>query len=232
MSIDLDIFAFKANDAVEPNISVNKEIEEISSPQPLQPHISLTGLEILVFDTETTGLRDTSTVVQLGYVLVDLAGNLIESYNKVLLTRPFEYMDPRAVSVHGSGQDDIQNMGVPRKAELLFFHALFQHAQEVGCKIVAHNASFDVRILNQTASTEGLAIRFDEKAVFCTMKASKSRCGLRQRDDRLKNPKNVELYQSLFGRLPDADCRMHDAGTDARITAECFVQGQILGWWT
>ena len=62
------------------------------------------------------------------------------------------------------------------------------------------------------------------------MKESKNRLGLKNKLNRLKPPKNIELYEALVGPVPEGT-KLHDALADVRLTAASYAAGVRKGWW-
>ena len=122
---------------------------------------------VLVIDTETTGLTYEDRVVTFAAILVDTAGLA----NARILTRhihlvfnPKRPCHPRATAVHG--HDDWTLSHQPRFAEeIAVIEGLFAEADQV----VAHNASFDMRFIRREFEIAGR--RLPELPVFCTMQA-------------------------------------------------------------
>jgi hypothetical protein len=120
--------------------------------------------------------------------------------------------------------------GVAPKPELAEFFVLVAAAEAVGVRLVAHNASFDVRALNKTAICQGLAPSLRSATMLCTMHNATRHCGLRQRGGkRVKEPSNVELFVVLFGRKPAE--QLHSALPDCCVTLASYVKGHKLKWW-
>ena len=108
--------------------------------------------------------------------------------------------------------------------------ALVAAAEAKGVRVVAHNASFDVRVLNHTAVCQGLAPLLRSASMLCTMHNATRHCGLREKGGRrLKAPRNEELYQFLFGRKPCE--QLHSALPDCRVTLAAYIEGHNRKWW-
>ena len=97
--------------------------------------------------------------------------------------------------------------------------------------MVAHNAIFDVKALWRTAAAHNVSMELTRDDVTCTMRVSRSVCGLTNKLGRTKNPSNVELYTYLFGNPPAEVDGVHDAKVDTRITLASFVHGRFRGYW-
>lgn len=181
----------------------------------------------MVFDTETSDFA--GVVIQLGVVFLDASGAECATYNKLWRIDDGVALNPRAVAVHRIGRDRLDAEGVEPRAELEWFARLVRDASARGCRLVAHNARFDAARLNHTAARHGIAPVVREEDVLCTMARGKWHCNLRRSDGRPKLPKNDELFRCLVGQAPDGE--LHDALTDARVTARCYTEGKARGWW-
>lgn len=186
----------------------------------------LNDMHIIVFDTETTTIG--GTVIQMGIVIAKQDGECVFEYDALWNTD--ERIHPDAQKIHHISQADLHKRGLDRSNEVEFVLGLFAQAIANNCALIAHNASFDVDVLNRTAHSHGLAsLCLQKDDVFCTMCHSRIYCGLMSRNGRLKMPKNEELYLFLFGCPPDGI--LHNALLDAHVTMKSFVEGRMRGWW-
>jgi len=99
--------------------------------------------EAFVLDTETTGLGDTDQAIHVA--VVSLHGRIV--LNTYL--RPSVPIHPKAHEQHGLTEDDLRDAPTGR-ALMPFLYDLF-----TSHSVCAYNASFDCRILNQTAAACG-----------------------------------------------------------------------------
>lgn len=189
---------------------------------------------VVAFDTETTGLR--GAVIQAALVEVDAHGTERSVFSGIVPPPDGYRLEPAAVAVHRITQRRIDAEGQPA---VPFFRTLvtaLKRARDDGKRVVAHNASFDVARLNETLVAHGM---HDEQVgtdlVFCTMHGSKRHCGLTNRRGAMRCPKNAELYELLTGEdvveAVTGGAALHDAATDARITARSYLEGRRRGWW-
>lgn len=122
---------------------------------------------VLVIDTETTGLTYEDRVVTFAGILLDtaeLANARIVTRHIHLVFNPERPCHPRATAVHG--HDDWTLSHQPRFAdEIEAIEGLFAEADHV----VAHNASFDMRFIRREFEIAGR--KLPERPVFCTMQA-------------------------------------------------------------
>lgn len=187
------------------------------SPPRSPPHSDL--WPVLVFDTETTGLSASDVVIQLGYVHMMSDGRVLAEYEKVL--RSSTPSNPFALRVHRISNETVRCSPHDAAAELRKFADLARQTLAAGGTLVAHNASFDVRLLQQTARLAGLP--FDLDPVFCTAKALKKV----PPSERGPTCKNADVYRFLGG----APMGMHHALNDAKATALIYLKGLQASWW-
>jgi len=170
----------------------------------------------VIFDTETTGMGKYDVVVELGYVIIGQCGELLREYSKLWSTDvPIAH---RAFAVHGISQAAIKEVGADAATELKAFWDLCTKVK----RLVAHNAAFDVRLLNQTADQVGVARC--TRGVFCTMQG----CKKRSVAERGPTCKNEDVYRFIGGHSVGV---AHRALEDCRKTAFIYNHGRALKWW-
>ena len=182
----------------------------------------------LVFDTETSGFG--GCVLNLGWVLAREDGVELASYDRLWQLPERERIHSRAFKAHRISKAQLMADGVDARPELGEFLALVAAALAAGIRVVAHNASFDVRHLNHTANVHKLPSSLRSASMLCTMHSATKHCGLRKRGDKaLKAPSNEELYTFLFKCKPPG--QLHRALPDCRVTLASFVEGRKRKWW-
>ncbi|MCB9138993.1 MAG: DNA polymerase III subunit epsilon [Caldilineaceae bacterium] len=120
--------------------------------QPKQDQELLTLLAYTVFDTETTGLdpaRD--DIINIGAVRI-VNGHLLHQEAIDYLIDPGRSIPPAATAIHGITNEMV--MGKPSIDVVLPRFARFVDATV----LVAHNAAFDLRILQNYADTTGVRL--------------------------------------------------------------------------
>jgi len=159
----------------------------------------------LFFDTETTGLPrnwraplddldNWPRMVQIAWLLYDFKGNLIESKNYIIKPEGFD---------------------IPEELQQLMEKADY---------LVAHNMSFDEKIVGAEFLRKEMDNIIDLKKKICTMQCSTDICMI-DGPYGYKWPKLSELYYQLFGKeFNDA----HNALNDINATAECFWEMKRL----
>lgn len=178
----------------------------------------------LFFDTETTGLprnwnaptTDTDNwprLVQLAWQLHDAEGHKIGENN--LIIKPNGFIIPTDASrVHGITQDRANLEGIPIRDALEIFAEALGHAKH----LVAHNMSFDEKIVGAEFLRNDMVDPVASKAKICTMLTSVDFCAI-QGNRGYKWPKLAELHQILFG---EGFAEAHNAAADINATAKCF----------
>lgn len=170
-------------------------------------------MNILFFDTETTGLvrnwnvaedERNPKLVQLGCVLTTAGGRVLNTFSSIV--KPEGYDIPEeAANVHGITTEIAMREGHPLKEVVGWFLRLNSNAN----LIVAHNFKFDSIIIRKAISECMKSCVFP--ASYCTMLESTSLCELPSQRGGFKWPKLKEAYQFFFNEdLVDA----HDALTD------------------
>lgn len=103
--------------------------------------------DVLILDTETTGLDDRAEVVEVA--VVDTAGDLrFDS-----LVTPVGPISPDVSAFHGITRSLLEETGAPAWPEV---HGELNALLAGACAVLAWNAPFDQRMLRQTANRHGL----------------------------------------------------------------------------
>lgn len=188
-------------------------------------------MKYLFFDTETTGLpRDWKApvtnlnnwprLVQLAYGLYDDNGNKIIEGNHII--KPDGFIIPRESSnIHGITQERALREGNP------ISNVLNDFINHIGKSdvLVAHNMSFDEKIVGAEFLRSGDIDYTNKKRKICTMQSTTDFCAIPGYYG-YKWPTLQELHTKLFGRgFEDA----HDAYIDVSITIKCFFELKRLG---
>jgi len=182
---------------------------------------------LLFVDTETTGLPKPASddferwprVVQLAWSLYDHDG-FCESANSFIIY-PTDFTIPHdAASIHGISTDRAKKEGVSLHKVLPEFNADVKKATT----IIAHNAEFDLPIVNTEFMRCKLETDLLKKQRFCTMKTPKiiSYCRLPSPSGRgYKWPTLTQLHVQLFEtEFTDS----HKAGADVEACAKCYFE--------
>lgn len=178
----------------------------------------------LFFDTESTGLpinwkapltdlNNWPRLVQLAYLCFDRAGNQTGSGNYIV--KPEGFSIPReATAIHGISTSKALSEGIELKRVMDEFLAKVCMAEV----LVAHNMSFDEKIVGAEFLRLGMENSLSAKKKICTMNESVNFCAIKSAYG-YKWPKLSELHQKLFNSGFEES---HNAIVDVAITAKCF----------
>jgi len=178
----------------------------------------------LFFDTETTGLPRSwnapvtdvdnwPRLVQLAWLTYDKEGNKMDGGDYIV--KPEGFTIPAETSrIHGITTERAEREGVNLRRLL----EQFQNQIDMATHIVAHNLSFDEKIMGAEFLRNKLPWNIEKKEKICTMMRSIDFCAIPSSRG-FKYPRLSELHVKLFGvDFPDA----HNAAVDIEMTAKCF----------
>ncbi len=179
---------------------------------------------ILFFDTETTGLpkdwkapltdfKNWPRMVQLAYIFTDNDGDVISQGDYII--KPDGYTIPTESSaIHGISTERAIIEGIDLRFVLDEFYTLISKAEY----LVAHNISFDEKIVGAEFLRNKMQDSISSKRKICTMKSSTDFCAI-DGSYGYKWPSLSELYYKLFhSNFEEA----HNAAVDINATAKCF----------
>lgn len=111
-------------------------------------------MKFVVFDTEDTGVGRKDEVIQIGGILLDEKLNMLRPFNEYFLSSVPVHKDAAAVTGLGSKQSQL--LGRDRYFEDFYWENqdLFSEDDITWC---AYNASYDIRMVNQTLQNNGIA---------------------------------------------------------------------------
>ena len=185
----------------------------------------------LFFDTETTGLprnwkapvtdlNNWPRMIQIAWILSDDKGNRLESADFIIRPENFE-IPVEASKIHSISTEKAMSDGEVLNKVLTHFNGLVEKADF----IVAHNISFDEKIVGAEFLRKQVRTNFERKAKLCTMKSSTDYCQLSGHYG-YKWPKLSELHIKLFGKDFEG---AHDASADINATEKCFWEMRKMG---
>ncbi len=185
----------------------------------------------LFFDTETTGLPKNwkapisdldnwPRMIQLAYLLSDSEGNKMAGGDFIIKPVGFTIPD-EAARIHGISTDRAEREGKDLKVVL----SEFQAAVDQATYLVAHNMSFDEKIVGAEFLRNKLQDRLQAKRRICTMQSSTNYCAL-PGPYGYKWPKLEELHRKLFQKGFD---EAHNAAADVSAMTKCFWELKRLG---
>ena len=185
----------------------------------------------LFFDTETTGLprnwkapvsdlNNWPRLVQLAWLHYDNDGNKIGGNNFII--KPVGFTIPSDASrVHGISTEKAMSEGVALQDVLNEFQTFISKSNY----LVAHNISFDEKIVGAEFLRNKMINSIPKMNKICTMEKSTNYCKLNGPYG-YKWPKLSELHFKLFGT---GFAEAHNAAVDINATAKCFWQMKKIG---
>lgn len=185
----------------------------------------------LFFDTETTGLPrnwkapitdldNWPRLVQLAYLFYDDTGNKVSGGD--YLIKPVGFTIPEdAARIHGISTELALKEGKDLGPVLQGFQEMVARAGY----LIAHNISFDEKIIGAEFLRNGMDNSLPSKTRICTMHSSTNYCALPGTCG-YKWPKLSELHFKLFQKGFD---EAHNAAADISATARCFWELKRLG---
>jgi len=177
-------------------------------------------MNILFFDTETTGLPKKFTdhplkwprLVQISWAL-QRGGKVFAACDNKVKPDGFE-IPQQATAIHGITTAQAELFGFPLKQAMTRFGKAWRQADLVVC----HNWDYDINIVDGEACRLWGKPVFKEKPKFCTMKAGAGLCKGTHAGCS-KYPKLTELHRHLVG------CGFkgaHDSSADMYATRRIF----------
>jgi len=174
--------------------------------------------EWVAFDTETTGLGPDARIVEIG-IVVFVQGEPVHEYSQLLCPDGVNWEDPnvqKAMEVNGISQEDLK--GKPTFAEV-YPRVLLELSLDVW---VAHNASFDMQMLEQECSRIGKP-KPEPAILVCTKNLS----------SHLRMARTGNRLSEVAARYKVAQASAHRAVVDARtcglVLSSMVEQGSLPG---
>ena len=191
-------------------------------------------MKILVFDTETTGLPERVNnkypnientdkwpyVIQLSYILYDTElQTMIEYQDNIIKLAPNIKISSESTKIHGINRSLSNRKGIPITDAI---NSFIKTLAKADC-IVAHNLSFDKRMIQVELFRLDSIDCFIGKDEHCTMKSNINYCAIekigRNGDTYYKYPRLSELYHKMFGIIPKGT---HNSMVDVLICLRCY----------
>ena len=194
--------------------------------------------KILFFDTETSGFITKALsaddpkqawTVQVGAILANKDEDIAKM--NTIIKANGRSMNYHAQKIHGISPERADAEGVEELEAAEEFGLLLHQADLMVC----HNLAFDIKYVrhlmernSDDLSDEARSAFYLDMPGYCTMqdKAVVKFCGLKNKANRPKWPKLVELYEILFEESFDD---AHDAFADISATKRCFFALLDLG---
>ena len=180
----------------------------------------------LIFDTETTGLPKNwkapvsdidnwPRLVQIAWLQCDNSGNVLSSSDYIV--KPQGFTIPKdAEKIHRISNEKAMTEGVALKKVLNHFSIAIN---ESNC-LVAHNMSFDEKIVGAEFIRENIKNKLFDIPRICTMESSTDYCKL-PGPYGYKWPSLSELHYKLFNHNFE---EAHNANIDVKACAKCFFK--------
>jgi DNA polymerase-3 subunit epsilon len=155
-----------------------------------------------VVDVETSGLAPRHRVLQVGLVVVDGDGTVLDRWSSLLAPRSRWFFRVGPTSLHGIHRRDLRH--APSADTVLRELS----SRLVGSRFVAHNAPFDIGFLQRAAARHSVDLSIN--APLCTLRMSRAL----DPDHRLRH-RLADVCERYGVEL----VRPHDALADADATA-------------
>lgn len=164
-------------------------------------------MNIIAFDTETTGLspRSGARIIEIGAVKIS-QGEIVDEFHSLVATNAS--ISPHAQAVHGISKAMLRGQPKPGEVFSKFYEFIDQAV------LVAHNAPFDTRFL--AVEFERLKLPLLNK-IECTLRLS------RRKLPHLPNHKLETVYKH-FGGVVGRNIRRHRALDDAKLLAFVWLK--------
>jgi len=160
------------------------------------------------YNAPITDFKNWPRLVQIAWILYDQDGNRIS--NATHIVKPNGFTIPAAASgLHGITTERANNEG----ADLVFVLNEFTKQIEQCHSLVAHNISFDEKIVGAEFLRNNMQNVIQTKKRICTMHGSKHYCAIKGPYG-IKFPQLAELHYKLF------NCNFERAMTRAPILAQ------------
>lgn len=204
------------------------------------------GKLVVFYDTETTGIPEYKLpsdspnqphIVQLAAALVDLNEKKIISSMDVII-KPDGWDIPDAVAeIHGITTAIAIERGVDAELAIKMFHALATDENGNVRMMIAHNESFDARIvrigMKRTGFDDETLEAYKNREKFCTMQSTKKIVNaaptekmIRAGFNTAKNPRLEESYKYFTGKdITNA----HNAMVDVKACMTVYFALKELG---
>jgi DNA polymerase III epsilon subunit-like protein len=185
----------------------------------------------LFFDTETTGLpkswkapvtdlNNWPRLVQIAWIFYDKDGINIRSGNHIIKPEGFT-IPADSSNIHGITTQRAEEEGIALQSALEDFQQNLSEATY----LIAHNISFDEKIVGAEFLRKNITNDLSAKRKICTMESSTDFCAI-DGPYGYKWPKLQELHHKLFGV---GFTEAHNAAADIAATAACFWEMKKRG---
>jgi len=189
-------------------------------------------MRVIVLDTETTGVPQKGAsiyetekypyIIQISWAIYDdEEKRVIEEKDYIISLSKNVEITQESINIHGITREISEMKGVSIREALFDLNVAFRSCN----MMVAHNLSFDKRMVIVESKRNRIYINFPEKE-YCTMKNSVNVCKipivLANGDNVYKFPKLVELYKYLYN-TDETPENMHNSMVDVNICMKCYA---------
>lgn len=182
--------------------------------------IESTGLMPLSFDFEHR-IEKSPRIVQIAWRIFDPYGNCVKDEDFIIKQK--NEVPKGAFEIHGISKKRSIEEGVEFNE---MAKILIKDLKEIDV-IVAHNARYDVVILQAEFLIRNLNYSLKKKEIHCTMLNTTSYCKIKKTNgySGYKWPKLEELVQKVYVGNFNSKMKLeglHDASNDVWLTAKCY----------
>lgn len=188
-------------------------------------------MNLLFFDTETTGLPDWRSpsdaphqphVIQAAGILCDHLGNEIHEWQTLIKPGAGAVMSPEAQAAHGISLERAEAEGIHLTEAWMAFADLVDRAEGV----VGHNITFDLRMM-RIAGAKLSGIKWDCPIPHrCTMRMATTICNLPPTEKMIaagfNKPKSPNLTECMRFFFDEDHSNAHDALADVRACKRVY----------
>jgi len=190
-------------------------------------------MNVLVIDTETTGLPDKNAsifnhsqwpyIIQVSFILYnEVSNDVIYTFNEYINIDESINISDESLSVHGITREYLNKNGINIKIALHTLLTAFKSADI----IIGHNLRFDKNMIMVEFGRNNVHHNlYKSKNYVCTMKETKELCKipLPSNNEKFKSPKLTELFKYCFP-LEDIPKNMHNSMIDIIICMRCYYK--------
>jgi len=159
-------------------------------------------------------------MIQIAWVYTNASGDVLDQNSFIIKPEGFK-IPYEAAKVHRITTERAYSEGVNLEEVLRAFNELIKETKY----LVAHNISFDEKIVGAEFVRKGIKTELHRKPQLCTMQASTDFCRI-PGPYGYKWPKLSELHYKLFNE--DFE-EAHDAAADINATVKCFWELKRIG---
>jgi DNA polymerase III epsilon subunit-like protein len=172
----------------------------------------------LFFDFETSGCGPI-----LNQDAIELAWTITDSKFNILKKCSYYFSEINDINVHFHGEDVVNKVKNCNNNNKLIIQSFIEDINYININkgyIIAHNISFDLKILQNECEKYNIFYNLNSINYICTMKKYIKLCNVKNKKDYIKYPKLSELYFKCFNENPNII--LHQANNDVEVLLQCF----------